>query len=58
MSEGVIPPNLHFRHGDEGIELNIVRQPTATNALNLALSNSFGFGGTNASIVMQRSPRT
>jgi 3-oxoacyl-[acyl-carrier-protein] synthase II len=58
MGEGVIPPNLHFHHGDEGIELNIVRQPTATNALNLAVSNSFGFGGTNASIVIQRGPGT
>lgn len=52
MTKGIIPPNLHFTQGDEGIALNIVREPTATVRLNVTVSNSFGFGGTNASIVM------
>lgn len=53
MREGMLPPNLHFTQADEGLDLNIVRKP-ASASLNLTVSNSFGFGGTNASIVMRK----
>ena len=55
MREGIVPPNLHFTRTDEGMDLNIVREPAAA-SLETAVSNSFGFGGTNASIVMRRAP--
>ncbi len=55
LREGVLPPNLHFTQADEGIALNIIREP-APASLEMAISNSFGFGGTNASIVMRRAP--
>jgi len=55
MREGIVPPNLHFTRTDEGMDLNIVREPAAA-SLETAISNSFGFGGTNASIVMRRAP--
>jgi 3-oxoacyl-[acyl-carrier-protein] synthase II len=54
MRDGVMPPNLHFIQTDEGMDLNIVRQPTASDSLNITISNSFGFGGTNASLVMRK----
>jgi 3-oxoacyl-[acyl-carrier-protein] synthase II len=53
MREGIMPPNLHFTRTDEGMDLNIVREP-ASASLEVAVSNSFGFGGTNASIVMRK----
>lgn len=54
MREGIMPPNLHFTRTDEGMDLNIVREPIASESLNITVSNSFGFGGTNASIVMRK----
>jgi 3-oxoacyl-[acyl-carrier-protein] synthase II len=53
MREGIMPPNLHFTRTDEGMDLNIVREP-ASASLEVTVSNSFGFGGTNASIVMRK----
>ncbi len=50
----VLPPNLNFRQGDEGLNLNIVANQSRPEKINVALSNSFGFGGTNASILIRR----
>ncbi len=55
LGEGIVPPNLHFTQTDEGIDLNIAREPKPA-PLELVISNSFGFGGTNASIVMRKTP--
>jgi 3-oxoacyl-[acyl-carrier-protein] synthase II len=49
-----LPPNINFRHGDDGIALNIVANEARPAKINVALSNSFGFGGTNASILVRR----
>ena len=49
-----LPPNINFRAPDEGIDLDIVANESRPAQMRIALSNSFGFGGTNASIVMQR----
>jgi 3-oxoacyl-[acyl-carrier-protein] synthase II len=54
MSEQVIPPNLHFNQTDDGLDLNIIARPIASAALNLTLSNSFGFGGTNATVLLRK----
>jgi 3-oxoacyl-[acyl-carrier-protein] synthase II len=53
MREGIIPPNLHFTQTDEGLDLNVISKPKASSSLRLALSNSFGFGGTNASVLLR-----
>jgi 3-oxoacyl-(acyl-carrier-protein) synthase len=49
-----LPPNINFRSPDEGMDLNIVADDARPMALRTVLSNSFGFGGTNASIVIQK----
>ena len=49
----LLPPNINFRGGDAGLDLNIVANDAKTGSLRTVLSNSFGFGGTNASIIMQ-----
>jgi len=49
-----LPPNINFRAPDQLADLNIVANEARGTALRTVLSNSFGFGGTNASILMQK----
>jgi len=49
-----LPPNINFRTGDEEIDLKIVANQSRAAKIDVALSNSFGFGGTNATLVFQR----
>ena len=49
-----LPPNINFRAMEELLELNIVANEARPASLRTVMSNSFGFGGTNASIVMQK----
>lgn len=51
-----LPPNINFRARDEDVELNVVANESRPAKIEIVLSNSFGFGGTNASIVMQKFP--
>jgi 3-oxoacyl-[acyl-carrier-protein] synthase II len=49
-----IPSNINFRELDDDLALNIVANEARPALLRTVLSNSFGFGGTNASILMRR----
>jgi 3-oxoacyl-[acyl-carrier-protein] synthase II len=49
-----LPPNINFRATDSELKLNIVANQTREAKFDYALSNSFGFGGTNASIVVRK----
>jgi 3-oxoacyl-[acyl-carrier-protein] synthase II len=49
-----LPANINFRTPDENVDLNIVANEARPAAIQTVISNSFGFGGTNASIVFQR----
>ena len=49
-----IAPNINFEEGDEHSEkLNIVKQ-TTKKEINTFLSNSFGFGGTNSTLIIKK----
>lgn len=54
LRDQFLPPNLHFRQTDAGLPLNIVANKAAEAKFDYSLSNSFGFGGTNASIILRR----
>lgn len=49
-----LPPNINFRAPDADIDLDIVANEARPAKIDIALSNSFGFGGTNASVVMEK----
>src|SRR6266480_106700 len=48
-----LPPNINFGALDDHLDLNIVANKARPAVLRTALSNSFGFGGTNASILIR-----
>jgi len=50
-----LPANINFREPDVDVDLNIVANKARAASITTVLSNSFGFGGTNASILMRRS---
>ena len=49
-----LPGNINFGAPDENIDLNVIANKTRPAALRTVLSNSFGFGGTNASIAIRK----
>ncbi|MEH6525251.1 MAG: beta-ketoacyl-ACP synthase II [Sneathiella sp.] len=54
MNHGILPPTLNLDDPSDGLDLNLVPKVAQEKKLNAVLSNSFGFGGTNASLVMKR----
>ena len=49
-----LPPNINFRTPDPDLDLNIVANESRNAKIDIVLSNSFGFGGTNASVLIQK----
>ena len=54
MRDGVAPPTLNLENPSVETEIDLVPLQARKREINIALSNSFGFGGTNASLVLQR----
>jgi 3-oxoacyl-[acyl-carrier-protein] synthase II len=54
MRDGVAPPTINLDNPDEGCTLNYVPHAAQQRSIDIALSNSFGFGGTNGSLVFRR----
>lgn len=54
MQNSFIAPNINFENPDEhSAKINVIPQ-TLKKDFDLFLSNSFGFGGTNSSLVVKR----
>ncbi|MDX1382190.1 MAG: beta-ketoacyl-ACP synthase II [Thermoanaerobaculia bacterium] len=54
IDRGVLPPTLNLDQPDEGCDLDFVPHQARQARIDLGLTNSFGFGGTNASLVLRR----
>lgn len=52
LQHGFLPPNINFREGEPEVPLAVVANAARPAKLTCAISNSFGFGGTNASVVL------
>ena len=51
MRDGIVPPTLNLDNPDGETKLDLVPHKARKREVNVALSNSFGFGGTNASLL-------
>jgi 3-oxoacyl-[acyl-carrier-protein] synthase II len=51
-----IPPTINYRVPDPSIPLDVVPNAARDAKINRAISNSFGFGGQNISLVLTREP--
>jgi 3-oxoacyl-[acyl-carrier-protein] synthase II len=54
VREGVIPPTINYEHPDPELDLNYTPNVAVKRDVTAALSNSFGFGGHNASLAVRR----
>lgn len=55
MENGVLPPTLNLENVSEPCQgIDLIPKTAKEKDVNIALSNSFGFGGTNASLIMRR----
>jgi len=56
MRDSIAPPTINLHEPDEGFDLDLVPLKAKERRIDAVLSNSFGFGGTNASLVMKKVP--
>ncbi|MGJ3233205.1 MAG: beta-ketoacyl-ACP synthase II [Oceanicaulis sp.] len=54
MRDGICPPTLNLDNPSVESKINLAPHKAVEKTVNAALSNSFGFGGTNASVVFKR----
>jgi 3-oxoacyl-[acyl-carrier-protein] synthase II len=56
IRDGIVPPTLNLHEPSRASVIDRVALKAQERKVNVALSNSFGFGGTNASILFKRAP--
>ena len=54
LHTGVIPPTINLDNPSEGCDLDYVPHTAREKQVDIAMSNSFGFGGTNGTLVFRR----
>ena len=54
LREGLVPPTLNLDNPSPGCDIDLVPHKAKERPVRYALSNSFGFGGTNASLIFAR----
>ena len=56
MRDGLLPPTLNLENPSDGCDIDLVPRVAKEKKVRYALSNSFGFGGTNASLIFAPAP--
>ena len=54
MRDGIAPPTVNLQNPSVETEINLAPNAPVKREINVALSNSFGFGGTNATLVLRK----
>ena len=52
--EGMMPPTINYETPDDGLDLDYVPNKARTKNIRAAMSNSFGFGGHNACLLLKK----
>lgn len=56
ISKGIIPPTINLDNPDEKCDLDYVPNTCRKTEVEFAMTNSFGFGGTNAVLILKKCP--
>ena len=54
IEKSILPPTINYETPDEGLDLDYVPNKSREKNVNVAISNSFGFGGHNACVVLKK----
>ena len=54
LRDGMLPPTMNLENHDPECDLDYVPHKARDRKVTIAMSNSFGFGGHNASLVMRK----
>ncbi len=54
LNKGIIPPTINLENQDPKCDLNYVANKALTSQVEYAINNSFGFGGTNSTLVFKK----
>lgn len=54
MRDGIVPPTINLDNPDVTTAINLVPNVAQKREVNVAMSNSFGFGGTNAALIVSK----
>jgi len=54
LRDQILPPTINYEHPDPACDLDYIPNHSRKTEVEYALSNSFGFGGTNASLIFKR----
>ena len=54
MRDGIVPPTINLDNPDVTTAIDLVPHKAQKRTVNVAMSNSFGFGGTNASLILSK----
>ena len=54
LHTGVVPPTINLDNPGEGCDLDYVPHTAREKKIDVAVSNGFGFGGTNGTLVFKR----
>jgi 3-oxoacyl-[acyl-carrier-protein] synthase II len=54
IKNDIIPPTINFEHPDPECDLDYTFNKAQTKKVNIAVSNAFGFGGHNTSVIFKK----
>ena len=54
MRDSIIPPTINLDEPDNEFNLDLTPNKSKSKEVNYAMSNSFGFGGTNVSLIFKK----